>query len=576
MRLIDTRTGRFRWFEDPRQVHYAILSHVWSKDGEQSFREVQILINAAAAGSSILEDPSLSDKIKSFCRVALEHGFDFGWVDSCCIDKTSSSELSEAITSMYDWYRHADMCFAHLHDVESQNADTVKRNDQFRGSQWFRRGWTLQELLAPSILLFLSSSWDIIGSKQTSASLIAGITKIDSDVLTFKRSLDEVTVACRMSWAASRRTTREEDEAYCLMGIFGVSFPIIYGEGRHAFVRLQEEIIRTIPDQTIFAWGRILGHQHPFTFERPNGSAIQSIPNPHPTIQHPSPSNQYLLASSPRDYLDSSRIIPLSRDEFAQRVSMPPHFTYQVFTVTAHGIHVRLPLIAIAVEDRHETFPTHLALLACETQNDGHLLALLLRPQLGNAGSGFSVGAVVVNQSVTQAGFLDLGDLKDWHYRAVFLSLQDIHQSLRRNFIEIANLYLPHRPLRGVSETEGDHRIVRRLRDPQDNFEVQLSGWSRTLLSLDESRLIGDGDDPIMPQGRRLNLHLAPWLVIAYKGLEGVHINIQIGRCECPLGRHSGTGLLVWRSDSKKNLIASTTPFISTRGLTVTVSPPPT
>ena len=549
MRLLDTKTGRFKWFEDPRQVRYAILSHVWSKDGEQSFRDVQQRIDAAATGTSILDNLSLSDKIKSFCRVAQEHGFDFGWVDSCCIDKTSSSELSEAITSMYDWYRHADMCFAYLHDVDSREVDSLKRNKQFCGSQWFQRGWTLQELLAPSILLFLSSSWHVIGSKQTSATLIAKITTIDRDVLTFKRSLDEVTVACRMSWAASRRTTREEDEAYCLMGIFGVSFPIIYGEGRHAFVRLQEEIIKTIPDQTIFAWGRILGPRHPFTFELPNDSAIESIPNPYPIIQHSgSPSNQYLLASSPADYLESSHIIPLSRDEFAQRVSMPLHFTYQVFTVTAHGIHVRLPLIAIAVKDRHETFPTHLALLACETQDNGHLLALLLRPQLGNAGSGFSVGAVVVNQSLTPAGFLDPADLKDWHYRAVFLSLQDIHHSLRRKFIRTANLYLPHRPLRGVSGTDGEPRIFRGLWDPQDNLEVHLSGWSRTLLSLDESRLIGD-DDPIVLRGRRLNPHLAPWLVIAYKGLEGVHINIQIGRCECPLGRHSGTvllGALVW------------------------------
>ena len=553
MRLINTKTGRFQWFEDPRKVRYAILSHVWSEEGEQSFKDVQSLIDAAPTESSILDDPSLSHKIKSFCKVASERGFKFGWVDSCCIDKTSSSELSEAITSMYDWYRHADMCFALLHDVDSQKAGTAKeRNQQFCGSQWFLRGWTLQELLAPSILLFLSNSWDVIGSKQTSAALVASITNIDKDVLTFKRSLDEVTVACRMSWAASRRTTREEDEAYCLMGIFGVSFPVIYGERRHAFVRLQEEIIRTIPDQTIFAWGHILDHRRLFEFERPNHSAIESIPTPHSTMQKPSASNQYLLASSPEDYLESSRIIPLSRDEFAQRVSIPPNFAYQVFTVTAHGIHVRLPLIAIKVEERHDYFPTHLALLACETQDDRHLLALLLRPNLGSAGSGFSVGAVVVNS--TQTGLLGPEDLEDWHYRAVLLSLQDVQQSLQQNFVETANLYLPHRPLRGVSGTEGDHCILRRLQNPQDNLEIQLSGWSRTLLSLDESRLIGYDDRPMMLRARRLDLHLTPWFVIAYKGL---HINIQMGRCKCRHGLHSKTGLLgalVWSPHASSSL----------------------
>ncbi|PIL29705.1 hypothetical protein GSI_08143 [Ganoderma sinense ZZ0214-1] len=584
MRLLNTKTGRFQWFEDPRQVHYAILSHVWSEAGEQSFKDVQQLIDAAATGRSILNDPSLSGKIKAFCETASEHGFDFGWVDSCCIDKTSSSELSEAITSMYDWYRHADMCFVYLPDVDSQTADAAERNEQFSRSRWFQRGWTLQELLAPSILLFLSKSWHVIGSKQTFAALIAKITNIDEDILTFKRSLDEVTVARRMSWAASRKTTREEDEAYCLMGIFGVSFPIIYGEGRRAFVRLQEEIIKTIPDQTIFAWGRILGPnwRHHFELKPPDDYAIESIPQSFPLQQSPSP-NQYVLASSPVDFLESSHIIPLSRDDFAQKLSLPPHFTHQVFTFTAHGIHARLPLIAIVAGDYHESFPTHLAVLACEKQDDRHLLALLLRPQLGNAGGGFSVGAFMVNQgNRTQPFFLDPADLEDWHYRAVFLSLQDIDQSLRRNLVKAANLYLPHRPLRSVNKAQGDHPILRRLRGLQDDFEVHLSGWSQTILSLEGSRLL-KYHGPITFRGHsrrhRLDPNLPPWLMIAYKGLGGVEINIQIGHCECPLGRYSGLEaalVLGWRRNSEANIIPSITPSISARGLTVTVSPPQT
>ena len=559
MRLLNTKTGRFHWVEDPRQIRYAILSHVWSKDPqhpEQSYQDVQLRIDAARTpGASILDDPSLSDKIRSFCRVAQKQGFDFGWADSCCIDRTSSSELSEAITSMYHWYRCADLCLAYLHDVHvTSDTPTAKRNLQFGSSRWFLRGWTLQELLAPSLLLFLSSTWDVIGSKQTSAALVARVTNIDADVLTFQRPLHEVSVACKMSWAASRNTTREEDEAYCLMGIFGVSIPIIYGEGRHAFVRLQEEIIRTIPDQSIFAWGRILRAQHPLLFGRPDDAAVASTPHP-PPVPYPSPSNQYLLASSPRDFEASSCIVHLSRDQFAQRLDIPPEFTYQVFTVTAHGVHAQFPLVGAVVKDLHGILRTYLAFLACETQDDGSLLALLLCPRAENLGSGFAVGAGAGN--LAPAAFLGASDLKNFHYRALYLSLQDIHRIRQQHVIRMASLYIPYRPLPDAKETKHDQRLFRTLQQTQleDHFNVLLSTWSRTLLSLDGSRVIEPDrdDDSIVLQDRYLNSNLTPGVVIAHKG---IHINIQIGYCKCTVDRRFQVvpGVLVWSPHAESSL----------------------
>ncbi|EJF56991.1 HET-domain-containing protein, partial [Dichomitus squalens LYAD-421 SS1] len=235
MRLLDTRTGEFFWVDDPRTVRYAILSHVWSTT-QGGFEQTY-------------------DDIRRFCETALNDGFELGWADSCCIDKSSSTELSESISSMHSWYRYAGVCYAFLQDVDKSAGDhDLEHWEQFRSSKWFTRGWTLQELLAPSVVLFLSNSWDVIGSKHTLASIVSEVTRIDRAVLTFERPLDKVSVARRMSWAAARKTTREEDRAYSLMGIFGVNITVSYGEGRYSFIRLQEEILKHIPDQTIFAW----------------------------------------------------------------------------------------------------------------------------------------------------------------------------------------------------------------------------------------------------------------------------------------------------------------------------------
>lgn len=174
-------------------------------------------------------------------------------MDTCCIDKTSSAELSEAINSMYRWYQKAEVCYAFLSDVPSSE-DPHKEESAFRKSRWFTRGWTLQELIAPVHLTFFGSDWEDIGSKLNLKVLISAITKVDARALAGSRILNGWNVAQKMSWASRRVTTREEDIAYCLMGLFDINMPMLYGEGKKAFLRLQEEIIRNSQDETIFAW----------------------------------------------------------------------------------------------------------------------------------------------------------------------------------------------------------------------------------------------------------------------------------------------------------------------------------
>ncbi|KAK0649679.1 hypothetical protein B0T16DRAFT_457070 [Cercophora newfieldiana] len=238
MRFIDTESLELVESADYEQQRYAILSHRWEAD-EVSFDDFQVPSKRA--------DQAGFKKIQFACEQALTDGYRLAWVDTCCIDKSSSAELSEAINSMFNWYQGAGVCYAYLSDVEDVGV-------RFDGSKWFERGWTLQELIAPSNVVFYSSNWEKLGEKATMTSRLDRITRINAGVLEGSKSLQSVSVAERMSWAAHRKTTRPEDIAYCLMGIFDVNMPMLYGEGSKAFVRLQEEILRNSEDQSLFAW----------------------------------------------------------------------------------------------------------------------------------------------------------------------------------------------------------------------------------------------------------------------------------------------------------------------------------
>ncbi|KAK4496400.1 hypothetical protein PRZ48_012380 [Zasmidium cellare] len=255
MRLINVRTLQLHTFvADPPP--YAILSHRWS-DHELSLKDFQD--PRKRHGRSF-------EKIVSFCHLIRsankERPWDGGyqwapidwcWVDTVCIDKTSSSDLSEAINSMWAYYRDSVYCVAYLADVP-----TSPTKEQFCGSAWFTRGWTLQELLAPKTVVFYSSAWQFIGSKRLDpllGELVSRASGVSTAVLDGTKYIENASIAMRMSWAARRITTRAEDMAYCLMGLFDVNMPLIYGEGgKKAFRRLQRAIIEQSDDESIFAF----------------------------------------------------------------------------------------------------------------------------------------------------------------------------------------------------------------------------------------------------------------------------------------------------------------------------------
>ncbi|EUC43529.1 hypothetical protein COCMIDRAFT_50334, partial [Bipolaris oryzae ATCC 44560] len=237
MRLINCLTLELEEFFGSNIPPYAILSHTWGND-EVTFLDLPLYTPATQARAGY-------QKIEFTCKQAISDNLEYAWVDTCCIDNRSSSELSEAINSMFAWYRVARRCYAYLSDVLEEGMD-----EQFRTSRWFTRCWTLQELLAPIDVIFYNCNWHRLGRRSDHSELISGITGIDVDALRGRsaRNYDNGDpfgahcVAKRMSWASQRDTTRTEDMTYCLLGIFNINMPLLYGEGDRAFHRLQEEI----------------------------------------------------------------------------------------------------------------------------------------------------------------------------------------------------------------------------------------------------------------------------------------------------------------------------------------------
>ena len=265
MRLINTRTLGLVEFFGNNIPKYAILSHTWGED-EVTFKDWKRL--------SAARNKTGFSKIDMACRQALKDGLDYLWVDTNCIDKKSSAELSEAINSMFSWYKNAAICYAYLSDVkprppetaisyadwaeiEPGQSRTISKDywEHFRQSRWFTRGWTLQELLAPGDVVFYARDWSEIAARDRLAHEISGATGIPKSYCGGGwTALSKAPVARRMSWLSRRETTRIEDMAYCMLGIFDINMPLLYGEGSKAFTRLQEEIIRTSTDHTIFCW----------------------------------------------------------------------------------------------------------------------------------------------------------------------------------------------------------------------------------------------------------------------------------------------------------------------------------
>jgi hypothetical protein len=237
MRLFNCRTKTLDTFVGSVPP-YAILSHTWGVD-EVVFDD---LINANTDHTTMKG----WYKIQQSCEQTLQDGLEYLWADTICIDKSSSAELSEAINSMFSWYRDSTICYAYLCDLPA-----VALED----SRWFCRGWTLQEMIAPREIKFYDKDWVFKGLKSHFLDQLHRITGVDPVALQ-GGNLRLISVARKMSWASNRQTTRPEDIAYSLLGLLGVSMPMLYGEGSRAFIRLQEEIVKEFDDESLFAWRR--------------------------------------------------------------------------------------------------------------------------------------------------------------------------------------------------------------------------------------------------------------------------------------------------------------------------------
>ncbi|KAI6118529.1 hypothetical protein EDD16DRAFT_1726773 [Pisolithus croceorrhizus] len=215
-------------------INYAILWHRWG--AEVGYEEMIGLMKMEKEEREEVKQHAGYRGIIKSCEQATMDGYKWLWIDTCCIDKRSSSELSEAIYSMYRWYENAQVCYAYLNDVDELTFPTEVDYNKFAESN------------APKEVKFFNKDWVYIDNKQQLAFTLECIAGIPDN-----RGSVSV-VAQIMSWAARRKTECNEDRAYSLMGLFGVNMPMLYGEGRRAFRRLQLEIIREFSDHSIFAW----------------------------------------------------------------------------------------------------------------------------------------------------------------------------------------------------------------------------------------------------------------------------------------------------------------------------------
>jgi hypothetical protein len=352
MRLLNTSTLVVEDFLQEKLPEYAILSHTWDV--------AEVTLDDIRSGRAIEKQGYA--KIKECCQMALKDGFSYCWIDTCCIDKTSSSELSESINSMYRWYAGSCICYVYLSDVtktsDAFSPEETTEYNYLEKARWFTRGWTLQELIAPALVEFYDRDWKKIGTKGSLIPWLTNKTGIDRGVLEGIRP-DLRNVALRMSWASGRETTRVEDEAYCLLGIFGVNMPLLYGEGHQAFRRLQEEILRIEEDYTLFTT-----HTRDADNFRPEG----------------------LLASRTSDFKISRLMIKtesaifqpdqFSRDPFSLFTNSDNHPPPQM---TGRGLHISLPLMHY----EYNGYWACITLLSLKSM-DSHILCRLLTKMKGD------------------------------------------------------------------------------------------------------------------------------------------------------------------------------------------------
>lgn len=386
MRILDTHTLQVRYKQEREK--YAILSHVWG-DEEVTFQDIKNIDHAQKMTGFV--------KLAGAAALAKSHNYNCIWIDTCCIDKTSSAELSEAINSMYNWYQKSDVCFAYLADLDpghfkEGSVFTANVETLFRSSRWFRRGWTLQELIAPRKIGFYAKDWTYMGTRDALKRLISAITGIDIYMLE-QGDPHKVSIARRMAWASGRQTTRKEDAAYCLMGIFGVNMPLLYGEGDKAFLRLQEEIMKVSGDQSLFIWERSTWNDG-YNYNRYNS----------------------FLAMSPDEFRFSGKCVPLLIE---QRLGSTASI------MTNRGIQVTLAIVSVTARKWGALpgEPTHLGILVPPYGPSPGAFAAIRLLMLGDSSTFQRVGRGidVVRVSCPPAKFILEHDTQQtfaisWHY----------------------------------------------------------------------------------------------------------------------------------------------------------------
>ncbi|KAI0350689.1 Tim17-domain-containing protein [Trametes cingulata] len=542
MWLLDTEDGTFHHIDRPREERYAILSHVWQLTGEQSFQDLIALqlecrkrrsrfgfkwgFSIFAPTTSHCALIKASAKIRDCCALARRHGYRRVWIDSCCIDKTSSTELSEAINSMYEWYAAADVCFAFLEDV-SDDHDPRLKDSKFRRSRWFTRGWTLQELIAPTVVMFLSKEWRLLGTKASLADLIEEITGIDRTILTHEKSIDRASVARRMSWASKRQTTREEDKAYSLMGIFGVNMPTIYGEGGNAFIRLQEEILKQVPDQSIFAWGPAL---------RDDTMLYRNVDPNSITEDARYWQSRNLFAWSPDAFVNAGRVSSTSPESFQKQTGIS--FVLPTYAITSYGMRARLPLVPI---QHSSAKTTYLALLACEDA-EANLIALLLYPRPESTDR-FFVGHYIGRPQVPPNSY----------YRIVSVSQSRLAELAKS--AQTREVCIPYRPSPTAQRVPLVVPSMPSFRCPCD---VVVPTW--TIADIAKAGFITSvrGNNGVI-HVMELTAPQNPALVLVSR--HGT-IHIRMGRCQCR-GRFLSVSVTGTKSTSSKSSPPSLTETIS-------------
>ncbi|KAK4955228.1 hypothetical protein LTR10_007423 [Elasticomyces elasticus] len=378
MRLIEVNTFEMRDFSRLELIpEYAILSHRWGKD-EVEYKDFQKLDKAG--------------KMKGFSKIQ--------GLYTCCIDKSSSSEYDEAISSMFQWYTDAKICYVYLFDVSVPVSDATLQDSEtqssasgldwsaFEKSDWWRRGWTLQELIAPWHVRFFDQNWEFIGALVSMIDRVSQISKIPKGILDHSLRPSDFSIAQQLSWASMRTTTLPEDEAYALFGILDVNMTPVRNEGRRAFLRLQEHLIARTTDQTIFAW---------------------DVPQPGSGLEH-NPSEQ-LLAPSPSYFFNGSRI--------CRRTDTPVEAKYQL---NNKGLEIKLPIIRTLHREGQPSYT--LGVLDCQDEESSQTFALIMSPHPTHGDS--SLEYYVSGSCATQGGRKIYSRLSQVSERALSEEAKDI------------------------------------------------------------------------------------------------------------------------------------------------------